>query len=91
MTKVTTTSTRNIKKRLTIWAGIVAAILMIPLLAKAPWTGSDFVFGAIVLYGSATLYELATVHMKDRNHRIITGLAVLMIVIFIWGLAVSGE
>lgn len=91
MTKVNTIKSRNIKKRLATWAGVVAAILMIPFLTKAPWTGTDYTFGGVVLFGCATLYELATLNMKDKKHRIITGLAVLAIVIFIWGLAVSGE
>ena len=42
---------RNITKRL--GAAVIAAVLMIPLLAKAPWTALDFVFGAIVLSASA--------------------------------------
>ena len=65
-------------RRLSVWAIVVAALLMIPLLANAPWTRGDFVFGAIALFGAATVYELVTPHMSDKRHRIAVGVAVLV-------------
>jgi hypothetical protein len=91
MTKHTTITKRNSTKRLSIWACVVAAILMIPYVAKFPWTGSDFVFAGVVLFGCASVYELTTRNMKDRNDRIMVAIAVLTVLIFIWGLAVTGE
>ena len=85
------TSVRNTPKRLAIWAAIVAAILMIPLLAKFPWTGSDFIFAGVMLFGSATVYEFATRNMKNSTHRVLVALAVLLVLGFIWGLAATGE
>lgn len=73
-----------------MWAIIVAAVLLIPLVTKAPWTGSDFVFGAILLFGSATVYELATRNMSNKNHRIAVSIAVLAVLAFIWVAAATG-
>ncbi len=81
---------QNITKRLSVWAVIVAAVLTIPLLAKAPWTGSDFVFGAVLLFGSATVYELATRTMSNKNQRIAVGVAVFMVLAIIWVAAATG-
>jgi hypothetical protein len=77
------------KKRLSTWALIVVGIQMIPLLLRAPWTFGDYVFATVVLFGSASLFEYTTRNMRDTSHRIIVGIAVLTVVIFIWGLAVA--
>lgn len=77
-------------KRLSVWALVVAAILMIPLLAKAPWTVGDFVFAGVVLFGAAALYELVTKNLSSKNHRIAVGLGVLAVVVLIWAWAVAG-
>ena len=83
---------RNIKKRLLVWAFIVAAILMIPLLGNAPWTALDFVFGAVVLSASATAYELATRNRNNKKHRIAVAAAVLAGIasIMVWAAAGPG-
>jgi hypothetical protein len=62
---------------------------MIPLLAKAPWTALDFVFGAVVLSASAVVYELATRNMSNKKHRIAVGVAVLgaIALVIIWAAA----
>ncbi len=82
---------RNTRKRLTVWAIIVGAILMIPLVTRAPWTTGDFIFGAVVLFGCATVYELTTRNMCNKNHRIAVGVIVATTLVCIWGLAVSGS
>lgn len=79
---------RNTAKRLVVWVGFVTGVLMIPLLANAPWTGSDFVFAGVVLFGAALGYELATRNM-DSKKRIIVGAGVAAMVLFIWALAVA--
>lgn len=76
-------------KRLGVWAVIVAAILMIPFLAGFPWTQGDYVFAGIVLFGAATVYEMATKSRSDKMHRIAVGAAVAMAVFLIWGWAVA--
>ena len=81
---------RNITKRLGIWALIVAALLMIPLIAKWPWTLSDFIFGAIMLFGSATIYELVTRNMKNAKYRLAVGIAILVILAIVWVGAATG-
>lgn len=79
----------NITKRLSIWALVVAGILMIPLLANAPWTVFDFVFAGVILFGAATIFELATKNMKDSTHKIVIGILVAGTVICIWAMAVA--
>lgn len=83
-------STKNIKKRLGIWALVVASILAIPLLTRSPWTLGDFVFAGVVLFGSATVYEFTTRNMTNKIHRIAVGVTIFIVIIAIWGLAVSG-
>ena len=80
---------RNIAKRLGVWAVVIAAVLMIPLLGNAPWTAFDFVFGGIVLSASALVYELATRNMGNKKHRIAVGVAVLAAIalVMVWAAA----
>lgn len=84
-----TKQTKNITKRLGIWAVVVAGILMIPLILKAPWTGSDFVFAGVVLFGSASVYEFTTYNMKNKTHRLFVGIAVALVILLIWAWAVA--
>ncbi len=81
---------RNITKRLSVWAVLVAAVLTIPLFFQWPWTPGDFVFGAVVLFGFATVYELVTRNMKDSKHRMIAGAIVFAILAFVWVGAATG-
>ena len=81
---------KNIVKRLGVWAGIVAAILMIPLLTNAPWTTGDFVFAGVVLFGAASAYEFATRNVADKHRRMAVAAAVLFVVMLIWAWAVGG-
>jgi hypothetical protein len=74
---------------LSVWAALVAGILLIPFLGKWPWSTGDYVFGGVVLFGSATLYEFITRKMKNRNHRIITGVLLGLAVLAIWAMAVA--
>ena len=67
---MTTKQTNPFTKRLTVWALIVTAILLIPYLGKFPWTASDFIFSGVVLFGSAAVYEFTTKNMGSKTHRI---------------------
>jgi hypothetical protein len=81
---------QNTIKRLGVWAILIAVILVIPLLTKAPWTGSDFIFGAVILFGAAVVYELITRNMNNRRNRVIAGFAVFLVLSFVWVGAATG-
>lgn len=81
---------RNIIKRLSVWAVVVVAILMIPFVANAPWTGSDFVFAGVVLFVLATIYELATRNMTNPKHRAIVAAIVLFMLVLVQAWAAAG-
>ena len=80
---------RSTVKRLAIWALLVAVILMVPLTAKFPWTGGDYLLAGSVLFSAALGFELATKNTKDTNTRIIIAVATVGMVLFIWALAVA--
>ncbi|RJQ36337.1 hypothetical protein C4552_03555 [Candidatus Parcubacteria bacterium] len=71
-------------KRLSIWAVLVVAILMIPLLAQWPWTRGDFVFAVVVLFGSALLYELIARTSGNAAYRFAVGMAVAAMLLLAW-------
>jgi hypothetical protein len=81
---------QRITKRLSAWAVFVAALLLVPLLANAPWTGSDFVFAAVALFDSALVFELVTKEMDNYNHKLIVAFIVLSILGFVWVAAATG-
>lgn len=80
---------RNIALRLSLWALVVTAILLIPHFADFPWTASDFIFAGIMLFGSAVAYETATKNMTNPAHRYAMAAAVLAVLMFVWALAVA--
>lgn len=81
---------KNLPKRLSIWAAVVAAILMIPFVAQMPWSAGDFIFAGVVLFGLATVYELATRNIKNVKYRVIVGAVIVTVLILIWAWAVAG-
>ena len=80
---------KNTPKRLTIWALVVAGILTIPYVAKFPWTEGDFIFAGVVLFGSATTYELVTKNMTDKRNRMVVGILAAGFVVAVWAWAVA--
>lgn len=80
---------QNTNKRLITWAIVVAAIQMIPLLTRAPWTFGDYVFASVVLFGLAAGYELITKNMTNTVHRIAISIGAFCILIAIWAWAVA--
>ena len=82
--------TRNIRKRLIGWVLIVGTLLLIPLVANAPWTFGDFVFAGIVLFGCAATYEYVTRNMNDKWHRIAVAIAILFFIFLVIGWAAAG-
>ena len=81
---VTLVIMQNITKRLSVWAIVVAAVLTIPVLAKWPWTGGDFAFGAVVLFGSALVYELLARTSGNSAYRFAVGIAVASSLVLFW-------
>lgn len=81
---------RNLNKRLIIWAAIVSGILMIPLIAQFPWTLGDYVFATTVLSILALTYEAVTKNMTKFSHKLIAGVILLGVIIFIIGWAATG-
>ncbi len=80
----------DISKRLGVWAVIVAAVLMIPVIGNWPWTASDFALGFSLLFGSAIVYELLTRNTYDQNRRIAIGAAVFAVLAAIWVMLATG-
>ncbi|HYF97265.1 MAG TPA: hypothetical protein VD947_04495 [Patescibacteria group bacterium] len=81
---------RNVPQRLSVWALVIAGVLMIPLVTNAPWTASDFIFSAVVLFILVTIYELATKNMSDVKHRAYVAFGVFFTIFLIMGWAASG-
>jgi hypothetical protein len=71
-------------KRLSIWAIAIAALLMIPIIGKWPWTGSDFVFAIVVLFGSACAFEFIRRKAHSHAYRLGVGLAVFGTLLLVW-------
>ncbi|MFZ5954995.1 MAG: hypothetical protein ACOYT4_01095 [Nanoarchaeota archaeon] len=76
-------------KRLGIWAIVVTVILILPLLTKAPWTGSDFLFAGILLFGAGFVYEFTARKTENIKYRIAIGFAITIVLIFIWVIAAT--
>lgn len=75
---------QKITKRLIMWAILVAAVLMIPLLGKFPWSGGDYIFAAVALFGSATIYELVSRKGGNTAYRVAVGIAVVTSLLLVW-------
>ena len=80
---------QNITKRLSVWAIIVALILLVPLVAmqftdEVVWTRSDFVVAGVLLFGSVLVYELATRNMGNAKKRVAVGIVVVAVLLWLW-------
>lgn len=70
------------------WAA-ATAVLLLPAIAmrftrEVNWTASDFVFAAVMVYGTCGLYELATRLSPDRGYRAGAAVAVLTGLMLVW-------
>jgi len=81
---------KNLQKRLGIWVIVVAGVLMIPFLTKAPWTQGDYIFAGAVLFILATIYEITTRNIKSFKHKLIVAAVLLGIIALIIGWAATG-
>jgi hypothetical protein len=80
---------KNIQRRLAVWAIIIVAVLLVPLVAmqftnEVVWTLGDFIIAGCLLFGSAVIYELATRRITDSKRRIIIGAVVLTGLLYFW-------
>lgn len=69
--------------RIAAWA-VAAFLLLLPLIAGADWTASDFVFAAVLLFGSLGAYELATRLNGNTAYRAGIGLALAATLLLVW-------
>ena len=81
---------KNMTKKISFWFAVVAGILMIPFLTKAPWTSGDFVFAGVTLFSLAMIYESITRNMKNPKHKLFVGFGILIVIILIMGWAATG-
>lgn len=77
-------------KRMSIWALVIAVILMIPVMGNAPWTSGDFIFAGIVLFLCAFVFEFLTRSMKNTSSKIAVGIAIIFFIILVIGWAATG-
>jgi hypothetical protein len=85
---------QNIRKRLMVWAFVVALILLIPLVLTIRdggvegvgwnWAFFDFVFMGALLFGAGLVYELVARKMSNGAYRAAVGLAVVAAVLLVW-------
>lgn len=76
--------------RLLIWAVITGIILTLPYFAKWRWTAGDYLLGGLMLYGSASVYEILTDRVKTRQKKAVIGTVIVIILLFVWGFAATG-
>ncbi len=91
---ITFITMQNITKRLTMWALGVTALLLIPLTLSIQqrgmenpdwgWTGFDFVFMGILLFGAALAYELIVRRITSTVYKAAVALAGVTSVVLIW-------
>lgn len=66
-----------------------AAILSVPLIAmqftsEVVWTLGDFIIAGVLLFGAGLTFELLTRKLQDKKHKVIIGLAVLGVLLYVW-------
>ena len=63
---------------------VVALLLLIPLITRAPWSLFDFVLAGVLLSGAGLVFELLLRTVKKNEYRIALGLALLAALLIIW-------
>jgi hypothetical protein len=69
--------------RSALWA-IAALLLFIPFVAGWPWTSSDYVFAAVLMFGSLGLYELAARLTGNTAYRTGAAIAIAATFLLVW-------
>jgi hypothetical protein len=75
---------QNITRRLVVWAAAVALILLVPLLARAPWSLADFVVAGVLLFGTGLTYELVARKGGTIAYRAAVGIACAAALLLVW-------
>ncbi len=96
---------QNTIQRLGMWAVVVLLLMLIPLVLTLlnpqasinggtgggwDWTGGDFIFAFVVLFGAAVAYELVAKRIDNMTYKIAVGLAVGASLLLIWVNAAVG-
>ncbi len=66
-----------------LWV-IAAFLLLVPLAAGWPWTMSDYVFAAVLMFGSLGLYELAARLTGNTAFRTGAAIAIAASFLLVW-------
>lgn len=74
---------RRVPWRIIGWGG-AAALLLVPLVARAPWTLSDFIFAGLVFGVTGLLLELAARVSRNNAYRagVVTALAAAFLIVW---------
>ena len=75
---------RNMRKRLALWAAVLAIVLMIPALGNWPWTPGDYIAAAVLLLVAACTYEVGTRNISSASRRAAIGVAVAALLLLVW-------
>ncbi len=75
---------QNVARRLLVWAAVVALILLVPLLARAPWDLFDFVVMGGLLFGVGLAYELVARRSGKTVYRIAFGVGLVTAFLLAW-------
>lgn len=73
------------QNKIFLWIGAVTGvILLLPLLANLPWSGSDFVIMGILLFGMGFFFVVAA-RITPRKYRLVIGIGIVLLFLLIWG------
>jgi len=66
-----------------------ALILLIPLVAmqfskEVDWDFADFIIIGTLLFGTGLAYELIASRLRNKNHRIVAGVVLLILLLYVW-------
>ena len=75
---------QNIARRLVVWAAVVALLLLVPLLARAPWDAADFVVAGFLLFGTGLTYELVARKGGSIAYQAAVGVACAAALLLVW-------
>ena len=75
--------------RIGAWSA-AALVLLLPLLAGAPWTLSDFIFAGVLILGVGAAFELAVRKTGDTAYRSGVGVALAGAFLLVWVNAAVG-
>jgi hypothetical protein len=67
-----------------IIAMITGLLLLIPLLARFPWTLSDFIIAGVLLFGTGSLFVLLARLTRNKMYRLAIAVVVFIIFFLVW-------